>query len=142
MDIAYTNKMTVEQYNNLRKSVEWDAVQEDQAKKGLENSAFLIVLTDNAVPVGMARVITDFGYSVLIADVIVHPDYQGSGLGKMIMTKVMEYIYQDIAPGQKKMISLLAAHGKEGFYKKFGFTERPNDKLGPGMSQWISGEVK
>lgn len=138
MDITYTNKITVEQYNNLRRSVEWEEVQEAIAQKGLENSAFIIVLTNNSVPVGMARVITDYGATVLIADVIVHPDYQGNGLGRKIMTKVMEYIYQNINPGQKKMIHLMAAQGKENFYKKFGFVERPNDRYGPGMSQWIA----
>jgi hypothetical protein len=35
------------------------------------------------------------------------------------------------------MICLLAAKGKEEFYKKFGFEERPNEKSGSGMSQWV-----
>jgi hypothetical protein len=37
------------------------------------------------------------------------------------------------------MINLMAARGKEGFYKKFGFIERPNDEKGAGMSQWATG---
>lgn len=138
MNITYTNAITVAQYNGLRKSVGWDVIQEELAEKGLDNSAFKIVITDNDVPVGMARVVTDYGYAVLIADVIVHPDYQGNGYGREILTKVMAYIHQNISPGQKKAIHLLAARGKEGFYKKFGFIERPNDKYGAGMSQWIT----
>lgn len=140
MNSTYTNKITVEQYNGLRKSVGWTEIQQELAEKGLENSAFLIMLTDDDVPVGMARVITDYGYIVLVADVIVHPAYQAKGYGKIIMTKVMEYIYKNTAPGQKKAINLMVAPGKEGFYRKFGFIERPNDKQGPGMTQYISSE--
>ncbi|NMA26069.1 MAG: GNAT family N-acetyltransferase [Clostridiales bacterium] len=140
MDITYTNTITVEQYNSLRKAVGWNEIQEDLAERGLHNSAFLIVLANGGVPFGMARVITDYGYIVLISDVVVHPDYQGKGYGREIMEKVMEYINGSIAPGQMKMINLMAAQGKEGFYKKFGFLERPYEGKGAGMSQWISGD--
>jgi len=30
-------------------------------------------------------------------------------------------------------IGLFSAKGKEGFYNKFGFVERPNEKRGAGM---------
>jgi GNAT superfamily N-acetyltransferase len=137
MDITYTNKITVEQYNGLRRAVGWFEVQAEAAEKGLDNTAFLIVANDNAGPVGMARIITDYGYVAFIADVIIHPDYQGKGLGRAIMSKVMEYAEQNITPGQMKYINLMAAKGKEGFYKKLGFAERPNDRFGPGMTQWV-----
>ena len=39
--------------------------------------------------------------------------------------------------GYRIMVSLKAAKNKEGFYKKFGFIERPNEDFGPGMHQWI-----
>ena len=138
MNISYSNTITVAQYNGLRKAVGWNAIQEDLAERGLQNTAYLVVLTDGGVPLGMARVITDYGYTVLLSDVVVHPDYQGSGCGRMLMTKIMDYISQSIAPGQMKMINLMAAQGKEGFYRKFGFLERPYDGKGAGMSQWIS----
>ena len=31
----------------------------------------------------------------------------------------------------------MAAKGKEPFYEKFGFSERPNENLGAGMDQWF-----
>jgi GNAT superfamily N-acetyltransferase len=101
MNIAYTNTITVAQYNGLRKAVGWNAIQEELAEKGLQNSAYLVVLTDGGVPFGMARVITDYGYTVLISDVVVHPDYQGCGYGRRMITKVMDYINGSIAPGQR-----------------------------------------
>jgi ribosomal protein S18 acetylase RimI-like enzyme len=137
MSIIYTESLTVEAYNGLRKSVNWSAIEEPLAKKGLEHTAFVISANDEGVPVGMARVITDYGYIVYIADVIVRPDYQGMGIGRALMSNVMAYIDENISPGQGKFINLMAAPDKEGFYEKFGFIKRPNDTLGCGMTQWV-----
>ena len=90
--------------------------------------------------IALARVLTDYGYVVYIADVIVRPDFQGQGLGRALMENVMDYIKSQMKPGYKKMVSLMAAQGKEEFYKKFGFVARPNEMYGPGMCQWIFAE--
>ena len=113
------------------------------AQTGLDHTAYLVAacdgdITDNDMPVGMARIITDFGYTVFIADVVVLPAYQGKGIGGEILKRIMAYINGSIAPGQEKLINLMAVKGKEGFYKKFGFIERPDEKLGCGMTRWIS----
>jgi len=38
---------------------------------------------------------------------------------------------------ERAIIGLMAAKGKERFYKKYGFIERPNDNLGAGMIKTI-----
>ena len=48
----------------------------------------------------------------------------------------MEYIKQNYVKGT--MIGLMVAKGKEDFYKKFGFIDRPNDVYGPGMLQYLN----
>jgi len=85
----------------------------------------------------MARLLSDGGYVQYIADVVVHPDYQGYGIGKTMINKIMEYINQGLEDGDKALICLMAAKEKEPFYKKFGLEERPNDDYGAGMSKWI-----
>ncbi|MDR0293297.1 MAG: GNAT family N-acetyltransferase [Oscillospiraceae bacterium] len=137
MEITYTGTIAVEQYNALRTAVGWDALHPDLARNGLAHTAFLVVAVCDGAPVGMARVITDYGYYVFISEVIIKPEFQGNGIGRAIMERVMAYINENIAPGQAKFVNLMAAMGKEGFYRKFGFTARPNDTHGPGMSQWI-----
>ena len=60
----------------------------------------------------------------------------------MVMNDLMAYIKSVMKSGYRIMVSLKAAKGKEGFYKKFDFIERPNEDFGPGMHQWIEGESK
>ncbi|GHT58447.1 hypothetical protein AGMMS50239_03010 [Bacteroidia bacterium] len=83
----------------------------------------------------------DKGYTVIIRDVIVLPEHQGKGIGKELMQKAMDYIRKRyLQKGQKVFVNLMAAKNRESFYKQFGFEERPNEKVGAGMSQMIEYE--
>jgi predicted N-acetyltransferase YhbS len=137
VNIKYTNYITPDEFNALRAAVGWNVIEQHLTIKGLENTAFTICARDEGTAVGMARVITDFGYVVYIADVIVLPEYQGNGIGGEIMSRVMVYINENISHGQGKYIALMSANGKEDFYEKYGFVKRPTDTLGCGMTQWL-----
>lgn len=134
--ITFTNSITVEDYNTLRKSVGWNIIKPVRAQKGINNSVSFVA-EDSGRAIGLARLISDGGYVSAIYDVIVLPEYQGQGIGKALMKQVMEYIMNDLEEGENQMICLFAAKGKETFYKQFGFEERPNEKSGAGMTQWV-----
>lgn len=42
MDIKYIDQISVEDYNDLRKSVGWNEIEEMQALTGIQGSAFLV----------------------------------------------------------------------------------------------------
>jgi N-acetylglutamate synthase-like GNAT family acetyltransferase len=138
MELEYINTISERDYNRLRRLVGWKEIQTKQAQTGLNNTAFQIVAVDKGRTVGMARVISDGGYVRYIADVVVDPAYQGNQIGKTMLNKIMEYINNGIESGESVLVCLMAAKGKEPFYKKLEFQERPNDEFGAGMSQWIS----
>lgn len=77
------------------------------------------------------------GYVVIITDVIILPEYQGSGIGKCLMQDMMNYIHTNLKEGQSVLINLMAAKDKELFYERFGFEQRPTGTLGAGMTQWV-----
>ena len=136
MKIEIKDGITVEQFNTLRAAVGWATLEDVQAQTGINNSISFVAYYENQA-VGMARIITDGGYVIFIADVIVLPEYQGKGIGRQLMEKVMGYIGEQKKDGYKFMVSLGSATGKEGFYEKFGFRQRPNDRSGAGMSIWM-----
>ena len=144
MEVNYsiTDSVTPEEYMKLREAVGWGLFLLEEAEAGLSNS-YIWCLRDNEAsgrPIGIGRVIWDHGYVMYIADIIVIPEYQGNGLGRVIMEQVMDFIHEQLKPGYKFMVSLCSAKGKEEFYKKFGFVVRPNDDVGPGMHQWFVNE--
>lgn len=79
------------------------------------NSRFRCFVFDQGKLVGAGRALSDGLDCSYIADVAVHPEYQGYGIGKQIVARLAE-----LSKGHKKII-LYAAVGKEGFYRKLGF---------------------
>ena len=134
-----TNYIEPEEYLNMRLSVGWNAFPKEQAEEGIRNSAYICCVRNENNPIAMARTIWDHGYTVFIVDVIVKPEYQKQGLGRLLMEKIIDYLHGQLKPGYKFMVCLMSAKGKEDFYKKFGFKERPNENFGCGMHQWLEG---
>ena len=131
-----TNMITPEEYTELRKAVGFHEIPVEEAAEGLKHS-HVVCVRDKEKAVAVGRVLWDHGYAVLLTDVIVDPEYQRQGLGRLVVETCIQHVKEQLKPGYKIMISLLAANGKEGFYKKLGFVERPNKKAGPGMHLWL-----
>jgi len=136
MRITYTEKMTAEEYNELRLSVDWKPLTQGQAKRGLLNTTFVVAARDGERIVGMGRMLFDFGYTAYLGDVIVRPEYQRMGIGTEIVNRLKDMTLDAAEQGEKIMFILVAAKGKEVFYEQFGFKERPNEFSGSGMSMW------
>ncbi len=136
MNLQYGDKMTGEEYNELRISVGWRPITEGQAKRGLAHTTFLTAVRDEGRIVGMGRMLFDFGYTAYLGDVIVRPEYQGQGIGRRIVEGLIARTMDAAYEGEKIMFILGAAKDKEPFYEKFGFKRRPNDFSGDGMSMW------
>jgi GNAT superfamily N-acetyltransferase len=141
INIKYGNRISVDEFNFLRKTVGWGEIEKNLAKKTIENALFIITAVIDEKIIGLTRVSGDGGYTIFLTDVIVLPEYQGKGIGKALMTKAMKYIKEQfLEKGQGVSINLMSAKGRESFYKQFGFEERPNEKVGAGMVQWITKE--
>lgn len=69
----------------------------------------------------MARIIGDRGLCYYIKDVIVRPDYQARGIGRMLLNTLLEFIQISGVPGTDIAVELCAMPDKMPFYAKFGF---------------------
>ncbi len=136
-NITFNDTITINEYNDLRTSVDFITIRPNRAETALQNSLYLIVARDGTRPVGMARVVGDGGYVYFICDVIVRPDYQSRGLGRRLIETVLSWLRQQVGEDETIMINLMSAMGKEPFYEKLGFHKRPFDNHGSGMSQWL-----
>ena len=79
------------------------------------NSRYKCFIYDDEQLVGVGRALADGLDCSYICDVAIHPQYQGVGLGRQIIEKLIH-----LSKGHKKII-LYANLGKEGFYAKLGF---------------------
>ena len=135
-EILYSEEMTANEYNFLRRSAGFCELTIGQAERGLAHTTFLTVARDGENIVGMGRVMFDYGYTAYIGDVIVYPTYQRQGIGSNIVNSLLDKTLQAACEGDRIMFILGAAQGKEMFYEKFGFNKRPNEQSGYGMSMY------
>ncbi|MHA2009076.1 MAG: GNAT family N-acetyltransferase [Promethearchaeota archaeon] len=122
---------SVEEYLTLRKAIKWKIVDKESCEKGLQGSLYCVCAELYDELIGMARVIGDSGLYFYIQDVIVLPQYQKMGTGRLLMEKVMNFLENNLSP--LTVVGLMASKGKEPFYEKFGFTKRPSERRGHGM---------
>ena len=108
-------KQTIEEkaYNDMRELVGWRRLDPQQAQTGLDNM-------------------------YLIVDVMVHPDHQKQGIGRMLLERINGFLGDLASDGRVLMVNLMATPGNEGFYEKFGYVRRPNEEMGSGMVRWIN----
>ncbi len=120
---------TVPEYQKLRGSTNWGALENSVVATGLPNSLFSVcVFADNSI-IGMGRIIGDGAIYFYIQDVIVLNEFRGKGIGSLIMKEMQQYMESKIP--KTSFIGLMAAENTHQFYEKFGFKPRP--AAGPGM---------
>jgi GNAT superfamily N-acetyltransferase len=123
---------TAAEYNGLRRLAEWPVFDVNLVERGLANCLHSVVAEDDeGMAVGMGRVIGDNAIYFHIQDVIVRPEFQRHGVGKLIMNELLRYV--EANGGKNTNVGLMCSKGREPFYQAFGFIERPNDKFGSGM---------
>jgi ribosomal protein S18 acetylase RimI-like enzyme len=84
-------------------------------KIAFTNSMFKCFVYDSGSLIAVGRALADGRDCSYICDVAVHPGHQGLGIGKEVVSKLV-----DLSRDHKKII-LYAAPGKEPFYRKLGF---------------------
>ena len=131
------NTLSPDLFLQLYRSVGWDAPGLDQIEKALDGSFATFCAYEGDTAVGMARLIGDSGMSFYIKDFAVHPEYQGKGIGQMLMNAMECWVKEQLQPGWAVSLELISSKGREPFYEKFGFEQRPCDWDGSGMFKMI-----
>ncbi|MCU0549798.1 MAG: GNAT family N-acetyltransferase [Leptolyngbya sp. Prado105] len=71
--------------------------------------------------VGFARATSDHAFNATIWDVVVHPDFQGKGLGKALM----KFMIKKLRSEDISNITLFADPHVVNFYRNLGFMQDP-----------------
>ncbi len=125
--ISETRDIEREKIIALYKANGWSAAEKpDELYQALINSHSLITAWDGDKLVGLGNAISDGYLVVYYPHLLVHPEYQGKGIGKMMVARMQE-IY-----GAFHM-QILVADGKAvDFYERVGFV-----RAGETQPMWI-----
>ena len=105
-----------------------------QVEAALKNGLFNVSAVCDGKVVGMGRVVGDGAMYWYLQEIIVLPEYQGKGIGKSIVNRLIEYIKSAAIPGTIIYIGLTSVKGKEPFYEKSGFSIHSTST---GMGQYL-----
>ncbi len=90
----------------------------EEIEIAISNSNPVVSVWDNGRMMGCARATSDGIYRAAIWDVVIHPDYQGLGLGR----KLVETLISHPLLNRVERIYLTTTN-QQNFYKKIGFKE-------------------
>lgn len=119
---------TLEEYRALCAAVGWEEVINfEAAPLSLSRSLFGVTVLDytpgREQAVGMGRIVGDGAIYFYIQDIVVRPEYQGQGIGRLIVEKLMAWL-RSHAP-DRSFVGLFASEGRDSFYAHFGFLRHP-----------------
>ncbi|ERG66915.1 GNAT family N-acetyltransferase [Exiguobacterium chiriqhucha] len=119
---------TPEEHQRLRVIAGMPKRSDSGTVKGLANTLYGVCLYKDDHMVGMGRVVGDGGMVFHLVDIVVDPECQGLGLGKLIVEQLMDWILQEA--DETAIISLIADIPADGLYRQFGFDYSRPESVG------------
>lgn len=95
----------------------------------MKNTLFRVSVFDGGKIVGMARMLGDLGLDYFIKDVVVRPEYQKMGIGRLLIDELLNFVRKNGVSGTNIFVELCAGPDKIPFYEKFGFDYDESQRL-------------
>ena len=127
--IVKHNELTAEQFIELCETVWGDGPSLEQTRLAMKHTLFRVSVWDGDLIVAMARMNGDMGLNYYIKDVVVRPEYQRKGIGKMLINELRRFINDNGVKGTDIFVELCAVPDKIPFYEKFGFEANEAQRL-------------
>lgn len=112
----YNTPVYAKKIADLRRSVGWNGM-EEVYKNPLMTSYYHIACYDDEMLIGYIDSICNGVTDAYIQDLMVHPDYQGKGIGTFLINEMISYLKEQ----HIYMISVVFEQKLHSFYKRFGF---------------------
>ena len=123
------NELTAEQFIELWETVWGDGPSLKQTELAMNHTLFRISVWDGDTIAAMARMIGDMGLNYYIKDVVVRPEYQRKGIGRMMINELLQFINNNGVKGTDISVELCAYPDKIPFYEKLGFEANEAQRL-------------
>jgi len=106
-------------------AVGWSRRPLRKVKKAIDHSFCVVSMYEQRGEfkhlIGFARATSDHAFNATIWDVVVHPEYQGKGLGRALMNKIIG----ELRAADISNITLFADPHVVDFYRRLGFMADP-----------------
>lgn len=112
----YNETVSAKSLSDLRESVGWNRMENEYENPMMTSYYHIAVYVEDKL-VGYIDCVSNGVTDAYIQDLMVHPDYQGKGVGTDLMNKMIMYLKEK----RIYMISVVFEESLKPFYDKFGF---------------------
>lgn len=117
MKIIRNENLDANELNQLLATVGWGSNSNEKLERALELSwGWLTVRSEDNELIGFVQVLSDGIKHAYILRLLVHKDYQGRGIGKRIVTELLEWLEENALNP-----ILITKPSEEPFYNQFDF---------------------
>jgi len=117
-----------QEVNHLLRETDLATYPPETLQRAFENSYAVVFALEDSRVIGSGRALSDGAYQAALYDCAVLPDYQGRGIGRMIIDAILKRIADC-------NIILYASPGKEAFHERFSFK-----RMRTGMALFLNPE--
>ncbi len=125
---------SVAEYTELVEAVGWRRREPAAIAIALARSDYALCAESGDRMIGCGRVIGDGGLHFYVTDMLVHPEFQGRGIGSAILKELCRFL--SALPYENTLASVLPTKGLRQFYESQGFVAQKDHS--PAMLQWIN----
>lgn len=118
MDITYSAPSAIE-YISLRLKTGMGTKDLSKTEIALKHSLFIVSLWDDDKLIGFGRIVGDQGITYVVSDIMIDPNYQRKGLGKVIMREIDSYLNKNT--DENAYVCLIANKPADKLYYQFDF---------------------
>jgi ribosomal protein S18 acetylase RimI-like enzyme len=119
--VAQVTDIDADELVGLYAAVGWTAYTKDPELlvAAVRGSTYVVAARRDGKLVGLARALSDGATICYLQDILVHPDAQRGGVGRALVTAVLEHF----GPVRQQVLLTDDEPGQRAFYESLGFTE-------------------
>jgi len=120
---------------NIRNNLEWNKIPYGLVKRALDGSMINISIFDDDKCVGVGRIVGDNALKGMLTDIMVMREYQNKGVGKLIVTSLINELRVQIKDGELFQLEASPTANNREFYINCGLKYKPENQ--DGVYLWI-----
>ena len=135
MEYLVKKEIEVKDFLRIREELKWNSIPANLVEKAINGSMINISIFDNNTCIGIGRIVGDGALKGMLTDIMVSPNYQKKGVGKLVVTSLIKELENMVKDGDCFQLEASPTASNREFYIKCGLKYKPENQ--DGVYLWI-----
>ena len=135
MEYLVKKEIEVKDFVRIREELKWNSIPANLVEKAINGSMINISIFDNNTCIGIGRIVGDGALKGMLTDIMISPNYQKKGVGKLVVTSLIKELENMVKDGDCFQLEASPTASNREFYIKCGLKYKPENQ--DGVYLWI-----